>query len=261
MDDLIKSIAEKKAELDRLRTRAPGGLSNFEHTQDLELTYTSNAIEGNTLTAAETTLVVEKGITVGGKPLKDHLEAVDHFEALHYVRELARQTNPITKSDVRNLHRLVMLRSGPEIAGRYTDQGPLRADRRRTPQLPVPGGSSRPHGRFREMAWRCLPATPATAFDAHRQLVGIHPFNDGNGRTARLSDGTRLLIRAGCPPVAVRPEDRPAYIDALQQAQAGRGAAAFERLLYERLDKTFGGICERCAGGAPHSEHPATPRR
>jgi Fic family protein len=105
--------------------RAPGGLSNFEHMQDLELTYTSNAIQGNTLTAVETTLVVKKGITIGGKPLKDHLEAVDHFEALHYVRELARQTDPRTELDARNLHRLVVLRPAPEIAGRYADQGRL----------------------------------------------------------------------------------------------------------------------------------------
>ena len=75
MDRLIQSIEQNKAELDRLVARAPGGLRNFHHVQDLELTYTSNAIEGNTLTAAETTLVVEKGITIGGKPLKDHLEA------------------------------------------------------------------------------------------------------------------------------------------------------------------------------------------
>ena len=81
-DALIRQIAAKKAELDGLRTRTPGGLTNFEHTQDLELTYTSNAIEGNTLTAVETTLVIEQGITIGGKPLKDHLEAVDHFEAI-----------------------------------------------------------------------------------------------------------------------------------------------------------------------------------
>ena len=125
MDELIRRIEEQRAELDRLRTAAPGGLANFEHTQDLELTYTSNAIEGNTLTAVETTLVIEKGITIGGKPLKDHLEAVDHFAALRYVRELAgRQSNvPLTEMDVRNPHRLVMLRSAPGIAGRYADQG------------------------------------------------------------------------------------------------------------------------------------------
>src|SRR5712691_3154463 len=85
MDNLLERIAAKKAELDRLRPLSPGGLGNLEHIHDLELTYTSNAIEGNTLSAAETTLVVEHGITIGGKPLKDHLEAIDHHEAIRYV--------------------------------------------------------------------------------------------------------------------------------------------------------------------------------
>ena len=78
---LLQQIAAKKAELDRLRPRAPHGLANLSHSHDIELTYTSNAIEGNTLTAAETRMVIEHGITIGGKPLKDHLEAVDHFAA------------------------------------------------------------------------------------------------------------------------------------------------------------------------------------
>jgi Fic family protein len=148
LTNIIKSVEEKKAELDRLRPR--DGLSNLEHSHDLELTYTSNAIEGNTLTAAETTLVIEQGITVGGKPLKDHLEAVDHYEAIRYVRERAKQT---------------------------------------------------------------VPLAPQAAFDAHRRLVDMHPFDDGNGRTARLLMNL-ILIRGGYPPVAVRPEDRPAYVGA-----------------------------------------------
>ncbi len=122
-DNLRAAVAAKKAELDALRVQLPGGTSNFDHSQDLELTYTSNAIEGNTLTAVETTMVIEQGITVAGKPLKDHLEAIDHFKAIGYVRSLARQTGPLTEMDVRNLHRLVMLRSDPVIAGRYADQG------------------------------------------------------------------------------------------------------------------------------------------
>ncbi len=85
---IITDIEKKKAELDRLRSLAPLGLGNLEHSHDLELTYTSNAIEGNTLSAAETMLVIEQGITIGGKPLKDHLEAIDHYDALHYIRAL-----------------------------------------------------------------------------------------------------------------------------------------------------------------------------
>ncbi len=82
------------------------------------------------------------------------------------------------------------------------------------------------------------PDTPETAFAAHRRLVDIHPFNDGNGRTARLLMNL-VLIRGGYPPVTVRPEDRLVYIRALQEAQAGHGSESFDRLLYARLDATL----------------------
>jgi Fic family protein len=233
-----RSIEEKRSELDRLVALAPGGLSNFEHVQDIELTYTSNAIEGNTLTAAETALVVEKGITIGGRPLKDHLEAIDHFEALRYVRSLARQAEPLTESDLRNLHRLVMLRSAPEIAGRYADQGRFVLTDTGRHGFPSPAEVPALMSDFAHWL-NAVPATPATAFEAHRRLVDIHPFNDGNGRTARLLMSL-ILIRGGYPTVAVRPEDRAPYLEALQAAQAGRSTEAFDRLLYERLDTALG---------------------
>lgn len=234
MANLQDRIAARKTELDRLRARAPGGLANFEHVHDLELTYTSNAIEGNTLTAAETTLVVEQGITIGGKPLKDHLEAIDHDAAIRYVRELARRGTPLTESDVCSLHSLVVKRADPDIAGQYADQGRYvltDAGRHSFPSPALMGDFAR---------WlRAAPDTPETAFTAHRRLVHIHPFNDGNGRTARLLMNL-ILLRGGYPPVAVRPEDRPAYLVALQQVQAGGSDAAFHQLLYERLDTTLG---------------------
>src|ERR1700761_8688395 len=122
-ESLVACIEEKKTKLDRLRPLSPRALENFEHAYDLELTYTSNAIEGNTLTQLETSLVIEQGITIGGKKLKDHLEAIDHYEAIGYVREIARQSNALTESDIRNLHALVMKRSAPEIAGSYATTG------------------------------------------------------------------------------------------------------------------------------------------
>ena len=81
MDTLPESIAGKKERLDGLRPLAPEALARLEHYYDIELTYTSNAIEGNTLSPVETTLVIEQGVTIGGKPLKDHLEALDHYDA------------------------------------------------------------------------------------------------------------------------------------------------------------------------------------
>jgi Fic family protein len=101
---LLDAIAEKRDRLDRLRPLSPEALSKLEHYYDVEITYTSNAIEGNTLSPVETTLVIEQGVTIGGKPLKDHLEALDHYDAIRYVRELAREKTPLTEGDVRNLH-------------------------------------------------------------------------------------------------------------------------------------------------------------
>ena len=237
LENLLAAIAAKKAERDRLRQRPSAGLDNFEHSQDLELTYTSNAIEGNTLTAAETTLVIEQGITIAGKPLRDHMEAVDHFGALRYVRDLARQSAALTEFDVRTLHRLVMLRSAPDIGGRYADQGRYVLTDAGRHAFASPAELPALMGDF--SAWLGTAAnTPATAFTAHRRLVEVHPFNDGNGRTARLLMNL-VLIRAGYPPVAVRPVDRPAYIAALQAAQAGQGADAFDRLLFRRLSETL----------------------
>lgn len=220
LNSLRAAVRRKKAELDRLRRQTrPDALANLEHAHDIELTHTSNALEGNTLSAAETTLVVEHGITIGGKPLKDHLEALDHFDALHYVRDLASQSGAPTAADIRNLHRLVMQRSDPAIAGRYADQGRYVVTDSGRHGFPSPAEIPALMGDFVS----CLgaaPPSPEAAFTAHRRLVDIHPFNDGNGRTARLLMNL-LLLRAGYPPVAVRVEDRAAYLDALQQAQSG----------------------------------------
>jgi Fic family protein len=234
---MVRAIAAKKKRLDQLRPLSAQALAGLEHYYDIELTYTSNAIEGNTLTAVETTLVIEKGITVGGKPLKDHLEALDHYDAIRYVRELARESSLLTESDVRNLHRLVMQRSAPEMAGRYADLPRYVRTERGRHSFPPPVDIPSLMGDF--AAWiRTAPDTPETAFTAHRRLVDIHPFNDGNGRTARLLMNL-ILLRGGYPPVAVRPEDRLEYILSLQQEQAGQGAESFDALLCRRLDATL----------------------
>lgn len=99
------------------------------------------------------------------------------------------------------------------------------------------------------------PATPQAAFDAHRRLADIHPFDDGNGRTARLLMNL-MLIRGGYPPVSVRPEDRPAYVGVLQQAQAGKGTEAFDLLLYRRLDTTLGECLSASKEALPQPTQP-----
>jgi Fic family protein len=237
MEALLTGIAAKKAALDELRQHAPGGLTNLEHSYDLELTYSSNAIEGNTLTAAETTLVIEQGITIAGKPLRDHLEAIDHYDAIGHVRALARGAAPLGESDVRALHRLVVLRSQPDIAGAYATQGRYVLTDAGRRAFPSP--AEVPPLIADLAAWlAAAPAEPLTAFSAHLRLVVIHPFNDGNGRTARLLMNL-VLLRAGFPPVAIRPQDRLAYIGAIQYAEATGNETEFNRFLAERLNATL----------------------
>jgi Fic family protein len=232
-----EAVADKKYRLERLRPLSPEALSKLEHYYDLEITYTSNAIEGNTLSPVETTLVIEQGVTIGGKPLKDHLEALDHYDAIRYVRELARDKAPLTESDVRNLHRLVVQRSRPDIAGRYADLA--RFVRTETGRHEFPSPAEIPALMGDLAKWLATaPNTPEASFTAHRRLVDIHPFNDGNGRSARLLMNL-ILIRGGYPPIAVRPADRAAYVRALQQSQAGQESKSFDDLLYERLDATL----------------------
>jgi Fic family protein len=258
MDNLLASIRAKNAELDWLRAHVPGSLSNLDHARDLELTYTSNAIEGNSLTAAETTRLIEQGIAAAGKPVKDHLETLAHHDAIRRVRELAGRTTPVTEMDIRGLLRLLAKRSRPDILGRYADRDrdvPTDSGRH---AFPSPAQVPALMGEF--AVWlRHAPDAPETAFRAHRDLVRIHPFNDGNGRVARLLMNL-ILIRGGYPPVAVRPVDRPTYIRALQIDQSGRGSGAFDRLLYRRLDATLDecltSVTEALPAGA---ETPRTP--
>lgn len=236
---LAATVLRKKQQLDAMRADIRiDAFAPLDHSQRLDITYTSNAIEGNTLTAGETALVIEKGITVAGKPLRDHLEAIDHAAALEWVLDIAsRSEAPIREADVRTLHSLVVAKSQPKVAGRYADLPRYVNTERGLFEFPPPLEVPVMMRDFAAWLGAAEPV-PATAFEAHRRLVAIHPFSDGNGRTARLLMNL-VLARAGYPPIAVRPEDRPAYIAALEADQSGRGHELFDSLLYRRLDQTL----------------------
>ena len=228
-------IERSKVELDRSSPLSTAALAQLQKHYDVELTYTSNAIEGNTLTLRETAEVIEHGITVGGKSLRDHLEAVDHYQALQWMRRTAAAATALGEDTVRELHRRIVARSQSEIAGQYSEL-PLRIagspvifpNPLKVPQLMQEFGG-----------WLSAASpNPETAFAAHFHLTAIHPFGDGNGRTARLLMNL-LLIRGGYPPVAVRPEDRKAYLDALERGSLAEDLAPFQLLMHERLEATL----------------------
>ena len=235
MKALLADIAEKKDQLDRMRPLAAGALAQLQMYYDVELTYTSNAIEGNTLTHRETAEVIEHGITVGGKPLKDHLEAVDHYGAVQWMRGLAEAAVPIVEDTVRGLHARIVARSRPDIAGQYSTFARRIAGSSVVFPNPVKIPSlMEQFGRDLTLADR----TASAAFDAHFRLTAIHPFGDGNGRTARLLMNL-MLIRCGYPPVAVRLVDRKLYLEALEHGSVSSDLQPFQRLMHVRLDETL----------------------
>ena len=239
----LEKILEKKKILDSKRPFKPEILTSLEKWYEVELTYSSNAIEGNTLTRTETAIVLEKGITVRGKSLKDHVEIVDSADALSYVKELVRLGNVIGEREVKEIHYLSLLRSDRTNAGQYSSVERLIAGSsvKLTPALDIPN-------KMREFGhWLSSDEGAKHAIEAHLRLVSIHPFNDGNGRTARLLMNL-LLIKSGYPPLIVSPADRPDYIDAIEKSQLTGDANDYFSFmyfcLYKSLEKYLDAICE-----------------
>lgn len=188
----------------------------------IELTYNSNAIEGNRLSLKETYLVISEGITVKGKSLKDHLEAKDHYEAIHFLFELIEHDRRHTVSEhlIRSLQQLVVRETDAKNAGAY-----------RTGSVMITGSSHSPpevheisHLMKDFVNWIKLSAKKLDPVElaalAHHRLVHIHPFADGNGRTARLLMNL-LLMQRGYPLVTILKNDRKKYYNVLDQADRG----------------------------------------
>ena len=221
LDELLARLDRKVRTLNAARPLPADSLRSLRDWLRVEITYTSNAIEGNSLTRQETTVVLE-GMTIGGKPLRDHLEAVDHAEAFDYMYDLASHNTPFSEVDLRSLHRLVLQRSQPLYAGRYRDIQVWIRGSSHVPPAPVeiPGLMA---DLFAELRATSEEHSLRRAALLHARLVSIHPFADGNGRTARLA--TNLLLLRDSSPLAIiqpDPQARATYFTALQELDEGK---------------------------------------
>ena len=182
------------------------------------LTYSSNALEGNTLTESETKVVIEDGITIGGKALSDHLDAIGHARAFDFMWNLA-QRPEITESDIKKLHTLCFQPSEGEMAGQYRTVNVVITGSQYNDRLSacenVPDDMQKLVTALQTQREELHPVEYAAWL--HRSFIIIHPFADGNGRVARLLLN-HALISHGFPPVIISPMFKHEYIHALEQS-------------------------------------------
>lgn len=222
-------INKKKHMLDRIRPIPKHTLKSLRENMLVEWTYNSNAIEGNTLTISETRVVLE-GITVGGKTIREHLEVINHKDAILFLEELVKSNELLSEWQIKNIHQLVLKNIDDENAGRYRNENVIISGAKHRPpeyylikdQMEQLVGDCNGH-------WQNFhPIERATLL--HGEFVKIHPFVDGNGRTARLLLNFELM-KKGYPPVIIKKEMRPQYYDALDLAHTTGDYGDFTELV------------------------------
>lgn len=219
---ILKRIEDKLLILKNVRPLPPYLVNKLREQFSIEMNYNSNAIEGNTLTMRETMLVLQQGITIKGKPLKDHLEAKNQAKAIEYLYDVveSKKNIPLTELLLRNLHSLVVQNIDGVEAGSYRtyDVRITGSSHIPPPAYDIPHQMADLLNWYRKNKDALDSITLATTFK-HR-FVHIHPFGDGNGRVSRLILNV-ILMKQGYPIVVILKNDRLKYYKALQKADKG----------------------------------------
>lgn len=232
---LLKEVDALKEQLSILRPLPEEALRKIQDALDIEYTYESNRIEGNTLTLQETALVVNEGVTISGKSMREHLEAINHTEAISYIKDIAKQDIEISERTIKEIHALILHGIDRENAGRY-----------RTVPVMISGSAHMPLQpyliekqmedfmiRFKQMEKEMVHPVLVAAY-LHGELVRIHPFIDGNGRTSRLLMNLYLL-RNGYVIITLKGsnDEKVNYYMALEKSHTEHLPEDFQKLVVE----------------------------
>ena len=238
MDEkLLKSIEGKKQELDKYRPFSASLVRKLDEAFSLEWTFNSNAIEGNTLSLQETELVVNRGVTIGGKSLREHFEAINHVDAIKYLYKFCERKTMFSEKFILKIHELILKNIDNDNAGRYRYHNV-----RMVGAFHIPPDARKIKRLITEYVnWyykNCnkLPVAQL-ASQIHYRFVHIHPFIDGNGRTARLLMNL-VLIQNGYPPAVIMNLDRKKYYRVLKEADRGN-LETFDNFIGKSIERSL----------------------
>lgn len=230
-------LYEKKALLNNARSLPQIALQKIKEALSIEWTYNSNSIEGNTLTLRETQMILQEGITVKGKSLREHFEAKNHEFALDHVYKLVDKNYALNAKDILDIHTYVLRSIEDDYAGRLRHAGVRISGANFVPPnaQKVPDLLDELIGYIVENPQNLNDIELATVF--HHKFVWIHPFFDGNGRTVRLVMNL-LLLKVGFTPAIVLSTDRKKYYSALNAANKGN-YYKLTLLMIQALERTM----------------------
>ena len=218
---ILNSINGKKRELDRHRPLSPSIVRKLEEEFFIAWTYNSNAIEGNTLTLQETEIILNTGVTIGGKTVNEHFEVINHKNGIDFVKSLVSRKENVTEETIKKLHALILKSIDDPEAGNYRRQNVRILGARHIP----PQSLKIPHLMHDFIVWfhenEHSMTIPELVSEIHYKLVMIHPFIDGNGRVARLLMNL-ILMKHGYPPAIILKVDRQRYYRVLNEANIGQ---------------------------------------
>ena len=207
---------------------------------DVNYTYDSNRIEGNSFTLQETHLVVNEGITIGGKSMREHLEAINHYEAVGFIRDLVSGKAGISKRNLLDIHRLVLKSIDNENAGVYRKIGVRISGSRHIPPDALLVDQLMDDLFIFYVQNKDIMHPVILAAEIHERLVSIHPFVDGNGRTARLLMNF-ILLRGGYTMVILKGDydARIAYYRSLEDVQINNDPNSFYLMILDKLEESL----------------------
>ncbi len=238
IQEYISRIEEKKRKLETFQPLPKDMAKNMGDWLRVELTYTSNAIEGNTLTRKETALVVEEGITPSGKKVIEILEAQNHNTALSFIMKLAekRKLQTIIQQDILDIHTIILTGIQTDNAGRYRTQNVRIAGSNTV----LPNYIKVPHLMDELEKWILSHTKVPLLFacDLHYKFVRIHPFIDGNGRTARLLFNLVLLI-SGYPLSFIATKERWDYLDSLEVVDNHWDTTQYYEIMLKSVERSL----------------------